>query len=97
MFVDRGLYKPGETVTFKGIDRDQILGQIIPHISDYEIQVEGAWWDSEQIIEPITGTTSKSGSFDGSFQLPDDLAPGDYRILFLRISCTPDRMTMKNS
>lgn len=84
MFVDRGLYKPGETVTFKGIDRDQILGQIIPHISDYEIQVEGAWWDSEQIIEPITGTTSKSGSFDGSFKLPDDLGPGNYRILFLR-------------
>lgn len=84
MFVDRGLYKPGETVTFRGIDRDQLLGTLKAKHTKYKISVEGAWWDSDEIIPSFTGETSESGGFYGSFQLPEDLGPGTYRINYTR-------------
>lgn len=84
MFVDRGLYKPGETVTFRGIDRDQLLGTLKAKQTNYNIVVSGAWWGSDPIIDTITGSTTESGGFYGSFKLPDDLGPGTYQIRYSR-------------
>ncbi|MCR4954452.1 MAG: Ig-like domain-containing protein [Treponema sp.] len=84
MFVDRGIYKPGETVTFRGIDRDQVLGSINAHKGNYSISVKGDWWQATDIISPLSGTLSESGGFYGSFKLPDDLEPGTYRIQYYR-------------
>lgn len=84
MFVDRGLYKPGETVTFRGIDRDQLFGTLKAIGTSYSINVKGAWWDSENIVDTIYGTTSESGGFYGSFKLPDQLDPGTYQIRYQR-------------
>ena len=84
MFVDRGIYKPGETVTFRGIDRDQLLGTFAPHSGWYSITAKGAWWNSKEIIEPITGSLSESGGFYGSFKIPDDIERGYYNIVYKR-------------
>ena len=84
MFVDRGLYKPGETVTFRGIDRNQLLGTLKAVETSYSIEVAGAWWDSEPIIDTIYGSTTESGGFYGSFQLPEDVSPGTYFIRYRR-------------
>ncbi|SFI40371.1 hypothetical protein SAMN04487775_101150 [Treponema bryantii] len=84
MFVDRGIYKPGETVTFRGIDRDQLLGTFTPHKCDYTITAKGAWWDSQEIITPIEGKVSDSGGFYGSFKLPDNLDRGYYNLIYKR-------------
>lgn len=84
MFVDRGIYRPGEIVTFRGIDKDQLLGELVTHTGNYSISVEGAWWNSEEITERINGSLSESGGFYGSFKLPDDLEPGSYRITYKR-------------
>ena len=84
MFVDRGVYKPGETVTFRGIDRDQTLGALIPHKGDYTITAEEGWWNGEKIAEPITGSLSETGGFYGSFKIPDDQEPGYYSIKYKR-------------
>ena len=84
MFVDRYLYKPGETVTFRGIDRDQVLGAINIHTGDYTITASQGWWNGEQIIEPIKGSLSQSGGFYGSFKIPDDQEPGYYNITYKR-------------
>ena len=84
MFVDRYLYKPGEIVTFRGIDRDQLLGAINTHTGDYKITAFEGWWNGEEIITPITGTLSASGGFYGSFKIPDDQAPGYYNITYRR-------------
>ncbi|MBP5603442.1 MAG: alpha-2-macroglobulin [Treponema sp.] len=84
MFVDRYLYKPGEIVTFRGIDRDQVLGAINVHTGDYTITAEEGWWNGEQIIEPIKGTLSSSGGFYGSFKIPDSQEPGYYNIIYKR-------------
>ena len=84
MFVDRGIYKPGETVTFRGIDRDQLLGAFTPHSGWYSITAKGAWWDSTEIIEPITGQLSESGGFYGSFKIPENIDRGYYNLVYSR-------------
>lgn len=84
MFVDRGLYRPGETVTFRGIDKDQVLGAMLCHKGDYKLTIKGNWWRAEEIIDPITGTLSSTGGFWGSFKLPDELEPGYYEINYFR-------------
>ena len=84
MFVDRGIYKPGETVTFRGIDRDQLLGSFTAHKGSYSINVKGAWYDSKNIIEPITGQLSESGGFYGTFKIPDNTDRGYYNLIYRR-------------
>jgi len=84
MFVDRGLYKPGETVTFRGIDRNQNLGMILTNKGDYKIEVTTCEWKGTEIVPSMSGTLSESGGFYGSFKLPDDIEPGTYQIRFHR-------------
>ncbi len=84
MFVDRGVYRPGETVTFRGIDKDQVLGALLVHQGKYTINVEEGWWNGEKITEEIAGTLSESGGFYGSFKIPDNQAPGYYTIKYHR-------------
>lgn len=84
MFVDRGLYKPGETVTFRGIDRDQVMGRIETHKGSYRVSARRDQWQSDNIIPEISGELSESGGFYGSFTLPDDLEPGYYRLEYKR-------------
>ncbi len=91
MFVDRGIYKPGEIVTFRGIDRDQLMGFFSPRKGKYTIKSNGAWWNSPDIIEPIEGELSESGGFYGSFKLPEDLKRGYYNLEYIREGSTQDR------
>ncbi len=91
MFVDRGLYRPGETVTFRGIDKDQILGAMLSHKGDYKLKVQGSWWRAEEIVDPIEGSLSDTGGFWGSFKLDDDLEPGTYEISYFRKGETDNR------
>ncbi len=90
MFCDRGIYRPGEIVTFRGIDRDQLLGALMPYKGDYTLISQGDWWNSENIIKPIEGTTSSSGGFYGSFKLPDKLQSGSYVIKYKRSNSNSD-------
>ncbi|MCR5437412.1 MAG: alpha-2-macroglobulin [Treponema sp.] len=85
MFVDRGLYKPGEIVTFRGIDKNQLLGTLVSNHGSYTIISRGNWWKSDSILEkPITGTLSENGGFYGSFKIPDDTPGGSYIIEYKR-------------
>ena len=84
MFVDRGVYRPGETVTFRGIDKDQVLGALMVHEGSYTINVEEGWWNGDKIIDEMAGTLSDSGGFYGSFKIPDDQKPGYYTIKYHR-------------
>ncbi len=85
MFVDRGLYKPGEIVTFRGIDRDQYLGQMVPYQGNYTVNSKGNWWHSDYILsKPEVGKVSESGGFYGSFKLPDELDSGSYILEYTR-------------
>lgn len=84
MFVDRGIYRPGEIVTFRGIDRDQLMGGFTAYKGGYSINSRGAWWGSDYIIDDINGNVSDTGGFYGSFKLPDELDTGYYYLEYTR-------------
>ena len=84
VFSDRGLYKPGETVSFRGIDRDQILGSFVSYKGDYTVTLMEGAWRNAAVFSSQTGVTSENGGFYGSFAIPDDIAPGEYVIQYER-------------
>ncbi|MCL2209109.1 MAG: alpha-2-macroglobulin [Treponema sp.] len=83
LFSDRGLYKPGETLTFRGVDRSKVLGMYTIYNGDYTIIFEENTYRPAQ-IKTIHGVTTESGSFFGKVEIPDDLTPGDYRLIYKR-------------
>ncbi|BDC94797.1 alpha-2-macroglobulin family protein [Treponema bryantii] len=95
MFVDRGIYRPGEIVTFRGIDRDQLLGSFTPHSGWYSITAKGSWWNSKEIIEPIAGQLSETGGFYGSFKIPDDIERGIYSLVYSREGDSNETATIR--
>ncbi len=84
MFTDRGVYKPGETVTFRGIDKTQKIGRFESYTSGYTIRLVSTSWRNSTVFETIEGEAGDSGGFWGSFELPSDLEPGGYRIEYRR-------------
>lgn len=82
MFTDRGVYKPGETVSFRGIDKIQCLGNFTSYKGDYKIELRKSSWDDNTVYSTLYGKTSSSGGFYGSFDLPKDLEPGNYEIYY---------------
>ena len=79
MFSDRGLYRPGETVSFRGIDRSQILGSFVPHAdAGYTVTLRDSSWRDAKEYAAASGVTSESGGFYGSLTLPGDIEPGAY-------------------
>ncbi|MCR4940286.1 MAG: alpha-2-macroglobulin [Treponemataceae bacterium] len=88
MFCDRGLYKPGETVTFRGIDRDKQAGSYTPYKGKFTIFLEDySWWEAE-IYDSLSEETSETGGFYGSFTIPEDLEPGTYKLRYQREGST---------
>ena len=85
MFSDRGLYKPGETLTFRGVDRSKVLGMYTLYIGDYSVTLEESNYNPQRIAV-LQGKTTSSGSFHGQFKLPEDLEPGSYRLVYRRMS-----------
>ncbi len=85
LFTDRGLYKPGETVTFRGIDRTWSAGTYSVYRGPYSISVRERKWKSKPFYQ-ITGTTSGTGGFYGSFKIPDNMEPGYFTIEYARDS-----------
>jgi uncharacterized protein YfaS (alpha-2-macroglobulin family) len=83
LFSDRGLYKPGETLSFRGVDRSQILGIYSIYRGDYEVVLEEDRYNGESLAA-VSGTVSESGGFYGSLSVPDDAAPGAYRLAYRR-------------
>jgi len=84
MFTDRGLYKPGETLTFRGIDRTKQLGTFTPYTGNATITIKDNSWRYATVYTTIETTTSQSGGFYGSFTLPEDIEPGTYLIEYKR-------------
>ena len=83
LFTDRGIYRPGETVSFRGIDRDLQLGAYVPYVGAYKITVsQGAY--RSPVVTRLEGTTSITGGNHGSFTLPADAAPGNWLISYER-------------
>ncbi len=82
-FTDRGVYRPGETVTFRGIDRSWDLGDYVPYTGRYRIEIRESRY-SGKVLHVEEGRSSLSGGFYGSYPLPEDISPGYYQIVYER-------------
>ncbi|MDR3162160.1 MAG: alpha-2-macroglobulin [Spirochaetaceae bacterium] len=83
LFTDRGLYRPGETVTFRGIDRSLNRGRFEVYQGPYTVEA-GTGGYRAPVIASFEGVTTKNGGSYGSFTLPEDLAPGTYSLRYRR-------------
>ena len=80
LFTDRSIYRPGQTIFFKGIivqtDADGRSSKLLPgyktHISLYNANSEK--------VESIAVTANDYGSFSGSFKAPEGMLNGSYSI-----------------
>ncbi len=81
LFTDRSIYRPGQTVYFKGIvvqtDNKRKHSVILPKYST-TIQLNDA---NYQKIINIAVTTNEFGSFNGTFKLPEGMLNGQFTIV----------------
>ena len=87
IFSDRGLYKPGETVTFRGVDRSKVLGMYALYQGGYSVSIEESSYRPQKIAV-LRGETTESGSYFGELALPEDLRPGSYRLVYRRVNAS---------
>ena len=82
LFLDRPLYKPGDTVYFKSIIRqdDDLRYHIEPN-QEWVARIVRGWGDEEVEVAKKQLRTDEFGTVFGEFVLPKDLPTGDdYRL-----------------
>ncbi|MEO6253405.1 MAG: alpha-2-macroglobulin family protein [Ferruginibacter sp.] len=80
LFTDRSIYRPGQTVYFKGIviskDKDVLKSAVIPNFKTV-IQLKDA---NGQKSAELAVTTNDFGSYNGSFRLPEGVMNGSFSL-----------------
>ncbi len=78
LFTDRAIYRPGQTVYFKGIviQTDGETHEIVPNSGEYVALFDANW----QEVERVDVTTNEYGTFSGSFQIPTGLMNGRFQL-----------------
>ncbi|MDP4206334.1 MAG: MG2 domain-containing protein, partial [Bacteroidota bacterium] len=77
-FTDRAIYKPGQTIYFKGIMLKQIKGSGEPIVQRTSQVV---LYDANlRAIDSLKVISNKYGSFSGSYRLPDNILNGSFSI-----------------
>ncbi|HEY4156330.1 MAG TPA: MG2 domain-containing protein, partial [Puia sp.] len=87
LFTDRAIYRPGQTIYFKGllVTRDFLSGRYkIVTGSESRLYLLDA---NDQRVDSVLVSPDEFGSFHGSFHLPVNLLNGEFR---LRDSLTED-------
>ena len=81
LFTDRAIYRPGQTVFFKGIvihkEDNAAKSKVLPNFMT-RILLRDA--NSQKLAE-IAVTTNDFGSYKGSFKLPEGLLNGEFSLL----------------
>lgn len=86
LFTDRPLYRPGDTVYFRGYLRDNNYGRYrLPTNSSVTVVAEQRGFSGEE--EPfqleLTLDVDSNGGFSGEFDLPDEARLGSYGLTVL--------------
>jgi hypothetical protein len=78
LFTDRAIYRPGQTVYFKGIllEREGGKTQLLAK-EEQEVELEDA---NNDTVQKLTFTTNEFGSFHGSFVLPTGRLNGEFKL-----------------
>ncbi|MCB8923281.1 MAG: Ig-like domain-containing protein [Ardenticatenaceae bacterium] len=81
LYTDRPIYRPGDTVYFKGIVRNADYGRYyLPGEKSVSVDLSPAFYrEGESLNENFTFTLNPDGTFDGSYVLPEDIALGTYQ------------------
>ncbi|MBN2652999.1 MAG: hypothetical protein JXR63_11505 [Spirochaetales bacterium] len=81
-FTDRGLYKPGESLSFKGIIQSRSVGEYTP--ASGSVTLTSSFGNgNEEYNYSETKQLSDSGAYHGTFKIPETTKPGQY---FIKIS-----------
>ena len=76
MYTDRPIYRPGQTVFFRGIARQAFNGRYeLPAVTDVSFNLRDA---NGTQVNAYTVPLSPYGTFNGEFKLSDDAVPGYY-------------------
>lgn len=79
-FTDRSIYRPGQTVYFKGItvtkDFESRQYKIVPQFKTKLILYNA----NEERIDSVSLVTNEFGSYHGSFKLPEGQLNGEFKI-----------------
>ena len=80
LFMDRSIYRPGQSIYFKGIivqqEKDANKSRVLPNFTT-AVQLKDA---NGQKINEIKVTTNEYGSYNGSFKLPEGTLNGNFSI-----------------
>ncbi|MEM7115265.1 MAG: Ig-like domain-containing protein [Chloroflexota bacterium] len=84
IYTDRPIYRPGDTVYFKGIVRQPNYGRYaLPQETTLQLRITGAFYDPEGgLDETLTVAVDGDGSFSGEFLLGEDMTLGNYQFWF---------------
>ncbi len=78
LFTDRAIYRPGQTVYFKGILTERLGNK--SRLLTRQAVVVGLLDVNAQLVQTMPFTTSEFGSFNGSLVLPAGLLNGEMRL-----------------
>ncbi len=81
-FTDRSIYRPGQTVFFKGIgitkDRNKKQSKLLLYKDSIAIKLKDV---NGKEVDSIAVTFNEYGSFSGKFTLPSNLLTGEFSIM----------------
>ncbi len=82
LYTDRPIYRPGDTVYFKGIVRDADYGRYLPSTArSLRIEFNPYFYmEGPALNQSFEVLVQPDGSFDGEFVLGEDLPLGTYQI-----------------
>jgi hypothetical protein len=79
-YTDRAIYRPAQTVYFKGIvitkDFDTRQSKILAQFKTQVILYDA----NEQKVDSLSVTTNEFGSYSGKFKLPENILNGEFKI-----------------
>jgi uncharacterized protein YfaS (alpha-2-macroglobulin family) len=91
LYTDRPIYRPGDTVHFKGILRDTDYGRyplptesVVTAGLDFISAFEELNWELEL-------TADANGEFSGEYEIPEDAGLGNYRLYLKDVDVWNDR------
>jgi hypothetical protein len=79
-FTDRAIYRPGQTIQFKGVLHEANQDQAVYRTVAARRVTIGLWDLNNQLVDQLELTSNEYGSFSGSFVAARDRATGPMRI-----------------
>ncbi len=81
-FTDRSIYRPGQTVFFKGIGVAKDKNSKQSKMLQYKDSIQAILKDvNNKAVDSITVTFNEFGSFSGKFMLPQNVLTGNFSIV----------------